>query len=177
MPKQQVLVVEVDDQYNRDLFFAPLGKRVRGRFDAARAAQRSRDAGEALHRWPEPIPGQHIGIDPQKGEGWIEEPLYADRHAATRKRLADSGMALPPERQSFAAVDVVSWLYYLKRAVEAGHARVVEGTLPERIEGKPRRSFVTAERDDEQRTVRQLVACLYAALSPEQRKAAEELMG
>jgi len=88
-----------------------------------------------------PIPAQRLGIDPE-GIGYIAEPLHEDAHLATRERIERQGMTLEPAVQTFGAVDLPTWLFWMRRTVEAGVARVVRGKLPETVEGEPRRHFV-----------------------------------
>ena len=97
MSKTEALVVEVDDPRNRDLHFRPLGQRVRGTFDASRAARFNVDAARLMTEYPQPIPGQRIGL--AGDEGFILEPLHGEQHAAIREKLEKKGFGLGPERQ------------------------------------------------------------------------------
>ena len=130
------VIVEVDTPDNGSLHFRPLQRRVRGRFDVGRLPE----PGRLLREWPEGIPGQRIGIDPASGEGFILEPLHDE---PALKEKAEALGKLEPARQTFAGVDPVTWLHWIKLAVESGLARVVEGTLPDKIDGEPQTQFVT----------------------------------
>jgi len=135
--------IDIDGTRNECLDFRPLpGRTVRGRFDLNRVAEPLAKLRTA--ELPEPVPGQRIGIDAE-GVGYVAEPLYDVEHAAVRERIERRGLRLPPQRESFDGIDVVSWLYWLQRAAESGLARVVSGKLPEKIDGEPRKNFITAE--------------------------------
>jgi hypothetical protein len=41
------------------------------------------------------------------------------------------------------AVDLATWVYWTKRAVAAGVARIVDGKLPDSVPGTPRLRFLT----------------------------------
>lgn len=121
---------------NCNLTFMPLGKRIRGRFDVARAIKTDGEAARLLKAWPDPIPGQVIGIDVEAGMGYLREPLHDPEFAAIRERIEKTGKKLEPERQTFQNRHVPTWLHWLKRAVECGAAKLVRGTLPEKIDGE-----------------------------------------
>lgn len=137
-----VLEIEIDGGANESLFFAPLQRRIRGRFDVNRVAEplarmKARD-------WPQPIPGQRLGINLESGEAYLAEPLREPQHAAIRDRVERLGK-VGPDSEPFGIVHLPTWLHWLKRAVGSGIARVVKGELPTKIDGEPRRSFIHAE--------------------------------
>lgn len=138
-----VVAVEIDGPLNEAHYFRPLGRRLRGRFDAHRVAG---DTGRLVQRWPDPIPGQRIGVDVAAGEGFIEESLHDPQHAAVKSKAEKVGAVGPP-RETFAGVHVPTWLFWLRQAVEAGIARIVQGTLPEKIEGA-QTEFITQRQTD-----------------------------
>jgi hypothetical protein len=173
-----VFECEIDTQNppNGQLTFLPLGGRViRGRFDFNRDSQPL----AKLHvaEFPKGIPGQRLGIDFDSGEAWVAEPLHLPEYKAERDRILKRGLGLPKERDTIPVqpADYATWVYWLNRAVEAGIARIVKGKLPEKVEGKIRKSFVTPEpkRDRRDVTNEKLTAILFAMLTPEQRKRAE----
>jgi len=139
-----VVAVEIDGPLNEAHYFRPLGRRVRGRFDAHRVAG---DTGRLVQAWPDPIPGQRIGVDVAAGEGFIEESLCDPQHAALKAKAERVGAVGPP-REVFAGVHVPTWLFWLRQAVEAGIARIVQGTLPATIDGSPQREFITPKAAD-----------------------------
>ena len=135
--------VEIGGPLNECLSFRPLpGRLVRGRYDLNRVAEPLAKLKSA--EWPVPVPGQRIGVDAE-GIGYLAEPLHSPEHKPLREKIERAGMRLEPELTTFEGVDVVSWLYWLKRAVEGGIARVVKGALPDKIDGKPRKNFIMAE--------------------------------
>jgi hypothetical protein len=137
-----LLEVEVDGgDYNRDLFFPPLGRRVRGRMDAARAVKHDKEATGLISMWPQTVPGMRLGINADTGEGYLAEPLHADEYTVTREVIANRKLKLEPAVKIFPA-DKPTWLYWLKLAVDSGAARVTAGALPKTIEGEPKTAFV-----------------------------------
>ena len=133
-----VIEVEIDAPNNANLYFGPTQSRVRGRFDVRRIAEP--EAAKLINRWPDPIPGQRIALDPATGEGEIVEPLYSPEHAALREKIAARGCKLEAERQVFTA-DAATWLYWIAGAIEAGLAKLVRGSLPAELPGKPQTRF------------------------------------
>jgi hypothetical protein len=139
----KVLEIEINGLgRNESLHFRPLGKNIRGRFDLLQETEPL--ARMKIMEFPQAIPGQRIGVDLETGEGYIAEPLHNAEHAATRERIESRGLRLPPAREVFAKVDVSTWLYWLKQAVESGIARVVEGVMPAKIDGDVKKSFITS---------------------------------
>jgi hypothetical protein len=135
--------IEIDTDRNSNLYFRPLQRAIRGRFDWNRI--REPQARLKAHEWPLPIPPQRLGIDAE-GNGYLTEPLHDEEHAAIRERIEDKlGQKLEPARQTFPAAHLPTWLYWLKRAVESGIARLVHGQLPTEIEGTPKKNFIHAE--------------------------------
>src|SRR5262245_40659975 len=51
------------------------------------------------------FPGQRIGLDLDKAEGFLEEPLHNAEHAALKERIARKGMALGEAREVFKRKD------------------------------------------------------------------------
>ena len=134
--------VEIDAARNESLRFRPLQRTVRGRFDLNRVAEPQARLQSAA--WPVPIPGQRLGID-AAGSGYLLEPLHDTANASIREKIEKAGMRLEPELTEFPDIDSPTWLYWIKRAVESGIARVISGNLPKTFEGKPKKSFLIAE--------------------------------
>ena len=133
--------IEVDGKHNEAFHFRPIGRTVRGRFDLSKVSEPL--AQMQRGKFPLPIPSQRLGIDIELGEGFIAEPLHEVEHTAIRDVIETRGFKLPAEREAFASVHVPTWIFWIKRAVESGLARVVKGTLPATIEGEPQKSFIT----------------------------------
>lgn len=179
-------VVEITPAGERSpsLFFPPLQRRVRGRFDARDEADGAA-MGPLLVAWPRPLPGQVLGLRPD-GSAYLREPLHGDEHAQDRAKIEAQGMTLNPECEELGPADVPTWLHWAKRSVAAGLARVVRGRLPEKVEGRPRLQFISPEREDPrderldrlEEQNRKLLALLVATLPADKRRAVErELAG
>jgi hypothetical protein len=136
-----VVVVEVKSKNNGNLFFGPLGRVVRGRFELTNATRHNPAASALANRFSEPIPGQYISVDVERGEGFIIEPLHEDKHEAIRDRLKKK-FKIEPAKQTFERIDVNTWLFWLRRAVDAGLAEVTAGSLPEKVEGAKMDLFI-----------------------------------
>jgi len=137
------LEVEIDGSQNQCLCFRPLpGRRIRGRMDLNRVAEPM--AKLLTSQWPQPVPGQRIGIDAE-GLGYVAEPLHDPEHATLREKIVKSGQRLAPPVETFEGIDQAGWLFWLRKAVEAGIARVVKGSFPDKLPGKPRMNFIMAE--------------------------------
>ena len=140
--KATAIEIEIDGDRNESLRFRPLQRSIRGRFDLNRIAEPQARLRAA--ELPLPIPGQRLGIDPS-GTGYLIEPLHDEDHATIREKIEKKGMKLEPELTEFPNIDLPTWLYWLKRAVESGIAKITKGKLPDKIDGKPRKNFVMAE--------------------------------
>lgn len=136
--------IEIDGEHNEQLYFRPIGRTVRGRFDLMRLGEPQ--ARVKASQWPV-IPSQRIGID-DNGKGFIEEPLHDTEFETVREKILAEGMKLEPQRQTFDDVHEATWLHYLKQAVDAGIAKIVSGKLPRKIEGTPQTSFVVERQQD-----------------------------
>lgn len=144
--------IEVDGDKNQCLAFLPLQRRVRGRFDYMRETEPM--AGTMRGEWPQPILGQIIGID--GAMGYIREPLHDEEHAQAKEKIESRGMSLPDEREEFDSIDVVTWAFWLQRAVDAGHARIVSGTMP-KIDGEVKMSFFVDRQPSESEQIAGLI--------------------
>ena len=134
------LEIEIDGPKNQSLMFRPLNRTLRGRFDFNRVREplaRTRTA-----EWPEPIPGMRLGINADTGEAYVIDQIHESEEI--KRKLAEAGYALPQEREEFQA-DVTTFVFWMKRAVESGVAKLVRGVFPEKLEGKPRRNFIIPE--------------------------------
>ena len=132
-----VLEAEIDTPRNGNLHFNPIGRKVRGRFDYNRVAEPL--ARMQSSRFNGPIPGQVLGIDLESGECYVRELLHESEHSVTRAEIEKSA-SIAPEKEPV-KTDKPTFLYWFLRAVEGGLARVIKGTLPEKIDGKPRLHF------------------------------------
>lgn len=137
----QPVEISVDTPTNDNLHFRPLQRSIRGRFDMMRIPEPM--ARVKAQGWP-PIPGQILGIDPS-GTAFIREVLHEAEHAAIKEKIEKMGMRLEPPVQTFENIDVPSFLWWARQAVESGVATVVSGKLPEQIHGPVRKNFILSE--------------------------------
>jgi hypothetical protein len=176
-----VVEIEVDNAQNRNLFFLPLQRPVRGRLDFGREADP--EAIRLTRDFPTPIPGQRIQFDADREEAALLEPLHGEDHRALRELIARKNYgALEPERQVFPVPkdQQPTWFYWLRRAVNAGLARVVRGALPEltAIRGKVKKSWITPERgpDRKDRMIDKLLNVLGSILPAGKRRELEQAL-
>jgi hypothetical protein len=169
---ESLIEVEIDVKRNRNLYFAPLDRAVRSRFDWRRVADKH--GAELRDLWgEEPIPGQRLTLDITRAEGAIVEPLQ-DR-SEYKKRIEARDQTLPPARQTFPNVQVNEWLYWLKAAVHAGDAHLLRGVLPESVDYTPKRFGDSPSANE--RLTEALIAVLYSGLNDRQREEVGNLVG
>lgn len=139
-----------DNATNINLFFRPIARKLRGRWSIQRVADKNAMA--LISQWPDPIPGQRLALDLQRGTVAIIEPLHDADQVANRRRIAATGRELAPAREELGAADtdVVTIAYWMRLAVESGVARVVAGELPDiaTLGGKPTKSFFSTPKQD-----------------------------
>jgi hypothetical protein len=152
----KTIEIEIDGKHNEAFHFRPLGRNIRGRFDLVRETEPL--AMMKRGEYPLPIPSQRLGIDLDSGEGFIAEPLHDDENTAIRDAIEQRGFKLPPAREAFASVHAPTWLFWIRRAVESGLARIVKGSIPDDIGGDPQKSFITTR--PEPKTDDRLVAAI-----------------
>jgi hypothetical protein len=141
------VVIEFGDERGRNVYFPPLDRRMRGRFDAVKLAQFDKDAGELVSQWPEPVAGQQLAIDPASGEVAIVEPIH--KNLKVTAKLKQKGLTLAPERE-IVNCDVPTALHYAKAAIEAGQAIIVSGTIPQYDAAAVRHDFIVKPPADPQ---------------------------
>lgn len=171
-----VIEIEVANDANADLFYLPLGKRLRGKVDFLKVNEA--EAIKLAREYPQGIPGQRLVIDTEAGTAAVVEPLHEPQHAAVREKVAAKGFGLPPAREEAAGVDVPTAVYWLKRAVDSGLARLVRGGIP-KVDGKPRKRFMTTGDDpaeDDRELRRQELAAKLAMMNPTQRAEFKRLL-
>lgn len=138
-----ILEIEIDGPQNENLVFRPLQRAIRGRFDLNRVAEPT--ARMKWNEWGGVIPGQRLRVNLDTQEATIVDGLHDSQHGALRKKIADSKQwELPPAEEVIQNIHVPTWLHYIKLAVSSGVAKVVQGVLPDKINGIPRTSFYRA---------------------------------
>lgn len=143
MARTQTIEVEFDGPKNQSVYFRPLQRKIRGRFDAHRVV----NGGRLMQKFSDPIPGQRLQVDPATGAVTLFEPLHDNEHAATRERIEASGAKLGPQYEDLGRCDVVTLAYWLRSLIDDGLAKLMSGELP-KMEGKPQTRFHSAEQPD-----------------------------
>lgn len=122
-------VVEVEfDANNCSVHFPPLDRRLRGRFSFV--AMGNPEALQLVPQWGETIPGQRIVLDADARAAKLVEPLHRADYGRVREAIARRGQRLEQAEQEYADVDVGTWVFWLKRCVDGGLARIVSGMFP-----------------------------------------------
>ncbi len=165
------IIVEVANPGNRALLFKPTQTQVRGALDFGSTGD------PELYRLGmdfggKRIPGQQIVLNTATGEGAIFDPLAAEGNEKLAAKLVaklsgplNGGGVKIAEPKKFGKVHPATWLYHMRRAVEAGYATVVQGDINAPVEGEPQREFlhkrpdVKDKRDD---TIEKLTALVHA---------------
>jgi hypothetical protein len=147
--------IEVSGPNAMRLQFEPIGRSLRGAVDFS--TLRTHDANDQRTRWPDPVPGKVIGVAAD-GQKYIREPLHEAKYDKLRKQISNRGFLIPEERETFDSETAITWRYWMRRAVDAGYARIIKGSLPEIAEfeppkppadpSKPRKNFLLAETDN-----------------------------
>jgi len=133
-PGVEILV----DCENRELYFPPLNRRIRGRYDFSKIP--GPGAAEVASEYPFGLPGMILELSPDGSDAYLREPLYDPQHAATREKI-EKRWKLEPEVQEFENIDLCTWVRHIKMAIKAGLCRIIKGELP-KVKGKPILSLV-----------------------------------
>lgn len=171
MNETNVLEIEIDTARNGSLHFRPMERRIRGRLDLNRVAEPT--AKMKTNEFPLPIPGQRIRLDMNNRRAELIEPLRHEEHLVTRERIEKKGYRIAPESEAFEDVDLPTWLYWMKRAVTSGYARLVAGVLPDKIAGEPRKEFFFKKEPGTQDRLADAIDSLAAATSAQTKLLAE----
>lgn len=97
------------------------------------------------------LPGQHVSLDAARKVGRIFDPLNDPRMAEVLRKAqavhkeafrTEAGAAEDKRFEHLTDDEVKTWLYYMRRIVDCGEARVVHGELPtlEQLETLPGRT-------------------------------------
>jgi len=146
-----VVEIEIDGPHNESLRFAPQNRLVRGRWTWSKCGPTG--AAVAALKWPgDFVPGQVIGVDRKAGTGYFRERLHEAEFKAVRTFIEEKrDEAIPEEKEDFPGISIVTWLFWMRRAVDGGHARVVAGELPSDAElraQQPRLDFYRRPTED-----------------------------
>lgn len=141
---------------NRNAFFPPIGKAVRSTFDVSKIPD-THGSNIALN-WPIPIAGQTLRLDVKERIGHLHECLRDPEHQAEKDLVTKRGYDLPGD-ETYANVHVATWLFHMKRLVDAGEATVTEGTMPDKI-GRPLDCFITTEKSPTEKSMDRLAMAI-----------------
>ena len=125
------VTLAVEGPHNECLHFRPINQRLRGRFDYLRDTEPA--ARLAAGDWTDDIPGIRYGYDFERRCGFVHDPLNDPEFSHVRERIEALGFKPGPVRKEFPDADAATWLYWMRRAVEAGLAVVIEGKLPSKL--------------------------------------------
>jgi hypothetical protein len=142
---ESAVAIEFDTPRNSNVRFAPLQRTIRGRFDISRDTEPN--AGQLRSKWPEPIPGQRVEYDFASGEGFVVEPLHEERYAAIRERIEAQGLKIGKEREAFIC-DAATFSHWAGGLIGTGDAKLLVGSMPQAVTGKPRTRFHSNEQSD-----------------------------
>jgi hypothetical protein len=140
--------IEIRNPGNRGLLFKPTQTVVRGAIDFVSTKDPELYAyGMAFDG--KTIPGKRIVLDTDKSEGAIYDPLAKPENDALAAKLRAKlsgpikGSEITfAEPKKYEKVHAATWLYHMRRAVEAGHAVVVSGDINTPVDGEPQKEFL-----------------------------------
>lgn len=165
-----IIAIEIDTPTNGDIFFPPVSKRIRGRIEC----RRDNNMGSIGNTYPDGIPGQRLEYDTSTRELFIVEGIHDDD---TIKERLVKRWRLPKARQPAGKHDLATIVHHMRRHVELGNAKLVNGSqFPTKIDGEPRKDFFAPAKSASKKLLdlfAKFVNVQVAALPPEQRKALE----
>jgi hypothetical protein len=141
---------------NPNISFPPLRSVLRGCWSQDQLVPGERST-ENLHLMPD-IPGQHVAVDGSRRKATVSDPLAGNESLLRRISRARAALGLHPVGSKATDITVApeptqehvlddtgikTWLYWLRRFVDYGLARVTAGQLPttdeiSRLPGKTR---------------------------------------
>lgn len=127
--------IEIDGPRNENLHFAPLLTTVRGKVDLRRIP----NGFMLANQYPLTIPGQRIEFNLDKDECCIIDGIHDEPEV---KAVLEKRYTIPERRKELGKKDRTTFLFWMKRAVESGIAKLVKGEFP-KLEGKPQTNFVS----------------------------------
>ena len=125
------VTIEADTPNNAYLRLGVLDVTLRGRLSCSRGSRQTLAVIADRYNC-NAIPGQRLRLDFDSGEITVIEPLHFDEHRALREQL-EKRWTLPHAEEKRQTDKDAAW-FWMRRAVESGSARVVDGEFPK---GKP----------------------------------------
>jgi hypothetical protein len=141
-----LLKLEFDLANNNNVLFPPLGTHIRGRWELARVKEPS--ALEHKERLGDSFPSQRLVLNLDKSELAVIEPLHEEKHRVEKQRIEQRLKLQLPVPGPPVKVHMPTCLFWARRLVEDGMARVVEGSMPADNGGKPRLKVFGQEAPD-----------------------------
>jgi hypothetical protein len=179
-PAKDEIIIEGDTGDGRNPYFPPTGTKIRGKL----VANDVREPTVAMSRFRNCVfPGQRLHFDQGSRKLWLEETLYGDGCALERSAIAGLYKLAEPRTDFSGEHDLSTVLFWMKRLVDAGLARLIHGQFPDKLPGKPRTEwFSQSESKDEQKIdrltklVETLAALQLANLPADKRQVVEALL-
>jgi len=134
------IIIEIATPKNQNYMFGPLGHvRIRGRWDFNKVAGRfSHESMKAINKITSIIPGECLAVDIEAKRCRLFDPLReTEKGQALWAKIAPiideyhshfqcgSGLREPIVRDNCDADTIKTWLYYMRRAVDANYAKVL----------------------------------------------------
>lgn len=144
----------------RNPMFPPAQIKLRGLIDVDQIKEPlARMSRFARHKFP----GQRLHFDPASKKAWVEETLYQDGYRPQRDAIARF-YSLPERTKDISGDhDVATWLFWMKRLVDSGLARLVSGEFPDPLPPNPKMEFFGQElKSNEERKIDKLTAMVQA---------------
>jgi hypothetical protein len=144
---ENILELTIETARDGNLYVPCAGVLLRGAKNFLRIARHRVNVAELLGDYPRGIPGTIVKIDVNAGRVWLVEPLRSDEYEPERLKLEEAGIKVPRTIE-VACDSLPAWLHEMKRAVDAGYAKVVRGEFPEDLGEEPKRPGEVDEQSD-----------------------------
>jgi hypothetical protein len=169
-----VMEIEAAPPQSGTLYFAPLQRSVRGEIRLGDCPEADKSVERA---WPKVIPGQVIGLTAE-GKGYILDPLHRPDHEPLRAQMKAEKLALGTKPDEVFNADKPTWLYWMRRCIESGNARLTKGQLPDAAacKGAKKDFGAPAPVNPERKRADVILSLLVAKLPPAERKAYESAL-
>lgn len=133
------LVIEIGNDKNGTIVFAPKNEQLRGRFSAHHMG-RNASSTRGILNMPD-LPGMYVSLDLREGKGSIIDPLSLPEFAPTLEAaskvhqdgdVSGRGLTFRPNAVEDEMDDdrCATWLYWMMRLIRDKDARVISGECP-----------------------------------------------
>lgn len=144
---ENILELTIETPRDGNLYIPCAGVLLRGAKNFLRIARHRVNVAELLGDYPRGIPGTVVKIDLSASRVWLVEPLQSEEYEPERLKLEDAGIKVPRTLE-VACDSLPAWLHEMKRAVDAGYAKVTRGEFPEDLGEEPKRPGEEVEQTD-----------------------------